>query len=89
MPSVSNYFFYILFTVDTLTLSNNFIYFVHFSIEATEWNKFNDEIGLPELTDDVNDDDFIGAERETSKLDKILSLIHITTLLVILCPSIL
>eukprot|EP00536_Pseudo-nitzschia_multiseries_P009157 jgi/Psemu1/325521/estExt_fgenesh1_pg.C_2500014 len=38
------------------------------NIEAGEWNKFNDEIGLAKLPDGVKAEDFIGAERETSYL---------------------
>jgi hypothetical protein len=42
--------------------------FVYFSIEENEWNKSNDEIGAPGLTDGVKHEDFVGAEKETSKL---------------------
>lgn len=43
------------------------MWFVCFSIEQNEWNKFNDEIGASGLTDGVKHEDFVGAEKETSK----------------------
>jgi hypothetical protein len=46
---------------------NCYTYLFYFSIEGNEWSKFNDEIGSPGLSDGVKQEDFVGAEKETSK----------------------
>lgn len=43
--------------------------FAFCSIEINEWNKFDDKIGLPDLGDGVQHEDFVGAQKEMSKFD--------------------
>ena len=38
--------------------------FREYSIEIGQWTKYNDEIGLPKLPENVKEEDFIGVERE-------------------------
>lgn len=68
MSIESSYFFHLYAFFCVINVSNILLCrFVFVSIETNEWNKHNGEIGAVKLADGVKEEDFIGAEKETSK----------------------